>query len=110
MAWTFTKVSYDHAARRAIYTATTNTSSAAGTISCGFVPDTVDVYDSTNASHFHWNKGIADAKCFKHVTAGTLSFEASNGITPVSTTAAQGVTLGTALHTNSSTYSIVLQG
>ncbi len=110
MAFTFTKVGYDPQAKTAVYTATTNTSSAAGTLNPGFTPTTVDIWDSTNAIHFHWNAGMADASMFKTVTAGTFTYVSSNGITPISTTAQQGVTIGTGVHTNSSSYTIVLRG
>ena len=108
MAFTFTKVGYDPQAKLAVYTATTNTSSAAGTLNPGFTPTTVDIWDSTNAIHFHWNAGMADASMFK--TDTVVAYASSNGITPISSTAQQGVTIGTGVHTNSSTYSIVLRG
>ena len=110
MAFTFTKVAYDPAGKKAIYTATTDTSSAAGTLNPGFTPNRVVILDSTNANRYEWNAGMADASLFKTVTAGTFTYVSSNGITPAASTAQQGVTIGTAVHTNSSTYSIVLEG
>ena len=110
MAFTFTKVGYDPQAKQAIYTATTDTSSAAGTLNPGFTPTQVTIWDSTNANKYEWNAGMADASMFKTVTAGTFTYASSNGITPISTTAQQGVTIGTGVHTNSSSYTIVLRG
>jgi hypothetical protein len=110
MAFTFTKVQNDPGSKIALYTATTNTASAAGTISCGFVPIVVEVYDITNHVTFLWNDGMADASCRKIASDGTQTDPSTNGITPVSTTGTQGVTLGTDLHTNSSSYSIILKG
>lgn len=113
MAFTFTLVSINQMAgvgSPAIYTATTDTSSAAGTINCGFVPRVVEVRDQTNANLYTWNAGMPAASVNKTVTAGTYTYAAANGITKVdpSTGATAGVTLGTALHTNSSSYVILL--
>ena len=70
------------------------------------------VLDSTNALIYEWNAGMASASVFKHFASGTTltSYSASNGITPVLPSAGNqaGVTIGSGLHTNSSTYSIEL--
>lgn len=93
-----------------IYTATTDTSSAAGTINPGFTPTRVVVYDRTNVTRYEWNAGMANDSMYKTVTAGTYTRVTSNAITPVlaSSGSTAGVTLGTGIHTNSSTYEIEL--
>ena len=112
MAFTFTAGTTDAVSGIVTYKATTDTSSAASSVTLGFVPRKVEVLDSTNANKYEWNDQMAAASMFKTVTAGTFTYVSSNGITvsgPNSTTAAQPtLTLGTGLHTNSSTYTLVL--
>lgn len=93
--------------------ASTNTSSAAGTFYCGFKPRRIDIFDETNANQYTWCDGMAAASMFKHAAAGTFTIATSNGITVADTTSATvgngpyAVTLGTGIHTNSSIYRIV---
>ena len=109
MAFTFTLVHRNPAIRLAIYNVTTDTNSAATTLNPGFTPMKADLMDETNAAFYSWNAAMADA-AYQKVTTTTQSFETTNGFTPISTTAQQGITLGTGLHTNSSTYSLCLWG
>ena len=112
MAFTFTAGTTDAVSGIVTYKATTDTSSAASSVTLGFVPRKVEVLDSTNANKYEWNDQMAAASMFKTVTAGTFTYVSSAGITvtgPNSATAAQPtLTLGTGLHTNSSTYTLVL--
>jgi len=93
--------------------ATTDASSAAGTISVPFKPRLITVIDQTNVNRYEWVDGMTNAYAFKTVTAGTFTLLAANGITVAATanaTAGAGpwdVTLGTGLHTNSSTYRLI---
>ena len=111
MAFTFTAGTLDAVNGIQTYSATTDASSAAGSVTLGFVPRKVEVLDITNANKYEWNDQMAAASMFKTVTAGTFTYVSSNGITvagPSSATASQPtVTLGTGLHTNSSTYKIL---
>lgn len=113
MAFTFGTPTIDGVNGLYVGSATTNTSSAAGTFYPGFAPRRIRVIDTTNASVFEWVSGMAAASMLKTVTAGTTTVETSNGITvlaPTDATPAQAsVTLGTGLHVNSSTYRIVCE-
>jgi hypothetical protein len=109
MAHTFTLVKRDPRIGITIYNVTTDTSAAATTLNCGFTPLRAVMMDETNAAEYTWNAAMPDAS-FQKVTTTTQSFETSNGFTPISTTAQQGIIVGSALHTNSSTYSLVLWG
>lgn len=109
MAHTFTLVNRDPKHGFALYNVTTDTSAAATTLNCGFTPYRAVMVDETNAAEYSWNAAQADAS-FQKVTTTTQSFETSNGFTPISTTAQQGIIVGSALHTNSSTYSLCLWG
>lgn len=112
MAFTFTAGTYDPQSGIQTYGATTDTSSAASSVTLGFKPQKVEVLDITNANKYEWNDQMAAASMFKTVTAGTFTYASSNGITvtaPDSATAtAFTLTLGTGVHTNSSTYKIVI--
>lgn len=112
MAFTFTAGTLDAVSGIQTYAATTDASSAAGSVTLGFVPRKVEVFDITNANKYEWNDQMAAASMFKTVTAGTFTYASSNGITVTgpssATAAAPTLTLGTGLHTNSSTYKIVL--
>lgn len=93
-------------------TATTDTSSAAGSFtSLGFVPNEVIVYNTTTPVTHRWATGMAAGTANKVVAAGTQTTAGSNGITvtgPNSATPTQPtVTLGTDLHVNSASYVIV---
>ena len=93
--------------------ATTDASSAAGTFSCPFRPRLITVFDQTNTNRYEWVDGMTAAYVFKTITAGTFTVVTSAGITIVPTTNATAgsgpydVTLGTGLHTNSSTFRVV---
>lgn len=110
MAFTFTLPTYDE---YGVFTlkATTNTSSAAGTFNLGFTPRRIEVFDVTSPIKFDWNNQMPAGYAFKTAADGTLTYPTSNGITVVGqsdTPSAQpAVTLGTALHVNSTTYQIV---
>lgn len=111
MAWTFTAGTNDPVSGVFTYSATTDATSAAGTVNPGFVPRKVEVLDITNANKYEWNDQMADASLVKTVTAGTFTYATANGFTPVRPTGGSnvaGITFGTAVHTNSSTYKIVL--
>lgn len=114
MAFTFTAGTFDPINGIQTYGATTDATSAAGTLTLGFVPRKIDVYDITNANLFHWNDQFPDASVFKTAAGGTTTttYATANGFTPVkpvtgASGAQGGITLGTAIHTNSSTYKIV---
>lgn len=112
MAFTFTAGTLDAVNGIQTYGATTDASSAAGSVTLGFVPRKVEVFDITNANKYEWNDQMAAASMFKTVTAGTFTYASTNGITVASLAStpasAPVLTLGTGLHTNSSTYKIVL--
>ena len=113
MAFTFSGQTLSSPVQGGVFTAsaTTDTSSAAGSIVVPFAPSVIQVFDQTNANKYEWNNQMAAASMQKTVTAGTFTYVAAAGITvtgPTSATAvAFTVTLGTALHTNTSTYRIV---
>jgi len=98
-----------------IYTtsATTDASSAAGTLSLPFKPRLITVLDQTNANRYEWIDGMSAGYMFKTVTAGTFTVVTTNGITVAATANATSgagpfdVTFGTGLHTNSSTFRFV---
>lgn len=111
MAFTFTGQTQSYVNGAYTASATTNTSSAAGSLTVPFAPSAIEIYDETNANCYTWNNQMAAASMFKTVTAGTFTYASSNGITvtgPTSSPAAAfTVTLGTGIHTNSSTYRII---
>jgi hypothetical protein len=109
MAFTFTLVKRVPSIGIALYNVTTDTNSAASTLNPGFTPVEAVLFDETNANEYSWYATMPDAS-YQKVTSTTQSFETTNGFTPIETTAQQGITLGTGLHTNSSTYSLVLRG
>lgn len=111
MAFTFTAVLNDPVNGVAYYTATTDTNSAAGTISPGFEATSVVVHNVTTPISYMWRKGMDAAKMIKIIANGTQTYEASNGITVVGagSTAAPSVTLGTGCHTNSASFVIELR-
>lgn len=104
MAMTFTAGTVDPVSGIVTYKITTDASSAAGTLAPGFNPRKVEILDSTNANRYEWNDQMAAASMFKTVTAGPFTYVSSNGITVASGT----LTVGTGVHTNSSTYTMVL--
>jgi hypothetical protein len=112
MAFTFTAGTMDPISGLQTYGATTDASSAAGSVTLGFKPRKVEVWDITNANRYDWNDQMAAASMFKIVTAGTFTYASSNGITVTgpdsATPTAFTLTLGTGIHTNSSTYKIVI--
>jgi len=113
MAFTFTTVTNDPVTGLQTLTASTNTSSAAGTFYVGFKPRYILVYQETTPAQYEWFEGTAAANMKKTIAAGTVSQETSNGITVAATTsvtAGQGpwaVTLGTGCHTNSAAFRIL---
>jgi hypothetical protein len=109
MAFTFTLVKRVPSIGLTIYNVTTDTNSAASTLNPGFTPLRAVLFDETNAAEYSWNAAMPDAS-YQKVTTTTQSFETTNGFTPIETTAQQGITLGTGLHINSSTFSLCLWG
>ena len=97
----------------ATLSATTDSSSAAGTFYVGFSPRYILVYQQTTPAQYEWHFGMTAAYMKKTVAAGTVTTDTTNGITVAATTSAtagQGpfaVTLGTGCHTNSATFRIV---
>ncbi len=95
--------------------ASTNTSSAAGTFYCGFKPRVIEIFDETNANEYKWIDGMPAASMFKHAAAGTFTIATSNGITVAATTSATvgngpyAITVGTGVHTNSSLYRFAIR-
>jgi len=112
MAFTFATVSDDPVTGIATYSATTNTSSAAGTFYVGFKPRYILVFQETTPAQYEYFEGMTAAYMKKTIAAGTVSTETSNGITVAATTSATtgngpyAVTLGTGCHTNSATFRI----
>lgn len=92
-------------------TATTDTSSAAGSFTLGFVPNEVIVYNTTTPVTHRWTYPMTAGTANKVVAAGTQTTAGSNGVTvtgPNSTPPVQPtVLLGTDLHVNSASYVIV---
>jgi hypothetical protein len=111
MAFTFASVSDDPITGIQTFSATTNTSSAAGTFYPGFSPRYILVYQETTPAQYEWFEGMT-AAYKKTVAAGTVTTETTNGITVKATTSATSgngpyeVTLGTGIHTNSATFRI----
>ena len=60
------------------------TGSAINIRTVGFRPVLVEVYNVTDLCFGKWTKTMADAAAVKVVTAGTVSFVTSDGITPLS--------------------------
>lgn len=111
MAFTFTLAQTDPVTGLAQYTYSCDTSSAATTLNCGFVPSRVEVIDVANNNRYFWQKGMA-AGYYGKMTASAQSFTPSNGFTPLSANDSPanvpGITFGTGIHVNSSTGSISL--
>lgn len=69
----------------------TNPSTAvARNLDVGFAPAKVEVWDLTTPNRFEWTEDMADASYF---TLGTLAYTTSNGVTPLSQSAAYGATV-----------------
>ena len=113
MAFTFVAVTNDPVTGLQTLTASTDTSSAAGSFTLGFKPRRITVYQKTTPAEYGWFEGMTAAHMKKTIAAGTMTQETSNGITVAATTALTGgpwvVTLGTGLHTNSAAYHIVCE-
>lgn len=111
MAFTFTLVENDPVAGVAFYTATTDTSSAAGSITPGFSPNSVYVYQLTTPITYRWTRGMTAAHMNKIIANGTQTEETTNGITVTSAggSTTPTVTLGTGCHTNSASFVIELR-
>ncbi len=111
MAFTFTTGVVEPSTGTAFFTATTDTSSAAGTINPGFEPVEVLCINTTTPVTHRWVKGMAAGTANKVVAAGTQTTVSSNGITITGPNSATPVlptvTLGTDCHTNSASYVIV---
>ena len=112
MAFTFGTPVYDEYGVCSV-TATTDTSSAAGVITVGFVPNEVIVYNTTTPVTHRWNTGMAAGTANKVIAAGTQTTVAANGITvtgPNSATPTQPtITIGTDAHVNSASYVVVFR-
>lgn len=63
---------------------------AAFTLTIGFKPKYVHIWNETSRDELEWNDRMADAEGFKRVAAGTGTFLTSLGITPT----AHGFTVG----------------
>lgn len=111
MAFTFTGQTQSYVNGAFTVSATTDASSAAGSVVVPFSPSKVEILDSTNANKYEWNNQMPAASIFKTVTAGTFTYATANGVTVTGPTSSPAsaftLTLGTAIHTNSSTYRIV---
>ena len=55
---------------------------AAFTLTIGFKPKYVHIWNETSGDEEEWNENMADAEGFKRVAAGTGALVTSNGITP----------------------------
>lgn len=75
---------------RQMFGTVVGTGSAINIRTVGFRPQVVEVYNVTDLCHAKWTKTMADASAFKTITAGTITFITSDGITPLS----NGFTLG----------------
>jgi len=112
MAFTFATVSDDPVTGIATYSATTDTSSAAGTFYVGFKPRYILVFQETTPAKYEFFEGMTAAYMAKTVAAGTMSTVTTDGITVATTASATigngpySVTLGTGCHTNSATFRI----
>lgn len=49
----------------------------------GFRPSAVVLLNQTGLAKAEWTDSMADGEMMKHVTAGTISFVTTNGITPL---------------------------
>lgn len=56
----------------------------------GFAPAKVEIWDLTTPNRFEWTANMADAAYF---TLGTLAYTTTNGVTPLSQSAAYGATI-----------------
>lgn len=59
----------------------TDATAAAITITCGFKPRYVGVFNCTSGDKMEWFEGMAAASAFKQVAAGTSSIITSLGVT-----------------------------
>jgi len=76
----------------------TNPSSAvARNLNCGFAPAKVEIWDLTTPNRFEWTDDMADAAYF---TLGTLAYTTSNGVTPLSQSAAYGASISAFTNAN----------
>lgn len=111
MAITYTAVVNDSVNGVATYTGTADTNSAASSISPGFEPSEILVYQVTNNITYRWAKGMTAGHMNKVIANGTQTHETSNGITVTGAGSATGpvVTFGTGIHTNSASFVVVLR-
>ena len=59
----------------------TSDTAAAITITCGFQPRYVGVFNVTSGDQYQWFEGMAAASALKQVTAGTSSIITTLGVT-----------------------------
>ena len=59
------------------------TGSAVDVKTVGFRPRRVELFNVTGLAVAHWTDAMADASMVKQVTAGTMTFPTSNGVTPL---------------------------
>lgn len=64
-----------------IKTGTVTGTGATININCGFIPSHVKVINETGLAVLEWSKTMAAGKGLKTITAGTISFIATLGIT-----------------------------
>lgn len=50
----------------------------------GFRPKVVRIFNQTDLSKADWTESMADDSAMKQITAGTITFITTNGITPLS--------------------------
>lgn len=88
----------------------TLTTAVATTVSLGYIPRYVRIVNVTDSVSFEWfydadGNGMTDGTAWLWATAGDQSLQAANGITAYAgtSTAAAGVTLGTAIGGTSDT-------
>lgn len=82
MAITSTIKNNDGVARVATGAYITSSTAAAFTLTIGFKPKYVHIWNETSGDEIEWNENMADAEGFKRVAAGTGALVTSNGITP----------------------------
>ncbi len=76
--------------KRVLTGAAYGTGAAKSIRTVGFRPQKVEVFNQSGLCHAVWTESMADASAMKTVTAGTITFITSNGVTPLS----DGFTLG----------------
>jgi len=82
MASTASQVNPLNTVRMAVGAYLEDDTAVAVTITLGFTPRYVHVWNETSGDEEEWNEKMADAEAFKRVAAGTGALITSNGITP----------------------------